>query len=201
MPLFGKAAFLIALVSAVGVGVWFPKTWASGQTPVMLPNTIYDVSVKNADGESLFLKQYQGKVLLIVNVASKCGFTPQYEGLEALYREFKDQGLVILGFPSNNFMGQEPGTNEDIQSFCQTTYGVTFPVLAKVSVSGKDSHPLFQYLTAAPGKPELAGRVTWNFNKFLVGSDGQLINRFGSKVKPDDSTLRSAIVDALHVAK
>ncbi len=201
MPLFGKSAFLLALVSAVGVGVWFSKTWASGQTPVMLPNTIYEVSVKNADGESLFLKQYQGKVLLIVNVASKCGFTPQYEGLEVLYREFKDQGLVVLGFPSNNFMGQEPGTNEDIQSFCQTTYGVTFPVLAKVSVSGEDSHPLFQYLTAAPGKPELAGRVTWNFNKFLVGSDGQLINRFGSKVKPDDSTLRSAIVDALHVAK
>lgn len=172
MSFFGKSAFFIAIVSVVGAGLWLAKTWASEQWADSLSSAIYDVSVKDAAGEALFLKQYEGKVLLIVNVASKCGFTSQYEGLEALYREFKDQGLVILGFPSNDFMGQEPGTDAEIQSFCQTTYGVTFPVFAKLSVSGKDSHPLFQYLTAAPGKPELAGRVTWNFNKFLVGRDG-----------------------------
>jgi len=196
-----KQQYLIAAIVLGVVGFWQSLCGASGKLPENVPTSLHAISVTDVSGNAQLLGQYKGKVLLIVNVASKCGFTPQYEGLEALYREFKDQGLVILGFPANNFMGQEPGTDAEIQTFCQTTYGVTFPVFSKVSVAGKDIHPLFQYLTTAPGNPGLAGRVTWNFNKFLVGREGQLINRFGSKVTPDDATFRAAIVDALQIEK
>jgi glutathione peroxidase len=164
---------------------------------------IYDFTVQDASGEDVALKDYEGKLLLVVNVASKCGLTPQYEGLEKLYEATKDQGLEILGFPSNQFLGQEPGTNEEIQEFCSTTYGVTFPVLAKVDVNGEDAEPLFKWMRSEapagndPGTEEFLERVKsltgsdepdsvkWNFNKFLVSRDGAVIKRYEPPVTPD----------------
>lgn len=147
--------------------------------------------VKDIDGKDYDLAQLKGKVVMIVNVASKCGYTKQYEGLEKLYEAKKDAGLVILGFPANNFNGQEPGTNEEIKEFCTSKYSVKFPMMGKISVKGDDQHPLYKMLTDAKGK------VTWNFNKFLVGRDGKLIEHYDSKVKPDDAKLTDAIDAAL----
>jgi len=164
----------------------------------------YDFEAATADGGSVPLSDYAGKVLLIVNVASKCGLTPQYEGLEALYREAKEQGLEILGFPSNQFLGQEPGTDEEIQEFCKTTYDVSFPVFAKIDVNGPDAAPLYDYLRAeAPGDwgPQYGdfyerlkeitpavepGDVKWNFTKFLIGRDGQVIKRYEPPTTPEE---------------
>lgn len=155
------------------------------------PKALHEFSVNAIDGKLQPLAEYKDKVVIVVNVASKCGFTPQYEGLEALYRRFKDKGLVILGFPSNDFMWQEPGSNDEIAQFCKRTYGVTFPMFAKVSVRGGAQHPLYTFLT------EQKGRVTWNFNKFLIGKDGQVIEKFGSTVKPDAPEFVAAIERAL----
>jgi glutathione peroxidase len=153
--------------------------------------SMHSFSVYAIDGKLTSLGDYAGKVTLIVNVASKCGFTPQYQGLEAMYRKYKDRGLVVLGFPSNDFMWQEPGSNDEIAAFCKRTYGVSFPMFAKVSVRGGAQHPLYGYLTAEKG------RVMWNFTKFLVGKDGRVIDKFGSSVKPDDAGLTAAIERAL----
>ncbi|MFV1884088.1 MAG: glutathione peroxidase [Balneola sp.] len=157
---------------------------------------IYDFPVIDIDGNELSLEQYKGKVLLIVNVASKCGYTPQYEGLQAIYEEYEDDGLVILGFPANNFKGQEPGTEEDIKQFCTLNYGVTFPMSSKVSVLGDDQDPLFTYLTSQPNK-DFEGEIKWNFEKFLIDKEGNLIRRFRSSVKPESKELTSAIKSLL----
>lgn len=169
----------------------------------------YDFTVKNMQGKDVSLSEYSGKFLLIVNTASKCGFTPQYDGLEALYKKYKDQGLVILGFPSNQFLAQEPESNENILSFCKINYGVTFPLFAKIDVRGKDADPLFQFLTAeAPFKgyeldkesgqtiqkvvkqyyPENVegNEVKWNFTKFLIGRDGSVKGRYEPSVTPEE---------------
>jgi glutathione peroxidase len=167
--------------------------------------TAYDFAGTAADGRRVPLHEFEGKVLLIVNVASKCGLTPQYEGLESLYREDKDRGLEILGFPCNQFKGQEPGSDQEIQDFCKSTYDVTFPVFAKIDVNGPDADPLYQYLrTQAPGdfgpqyggfydavvkdRPETAGtdEIKWNFTKFLIGRDGEVIKRYEPPVSPAD---------------
>jgi glutathione peroxidase len=148
-------------------------------------------TMKDIDGKDQDLAQYKGKVVVIVNVASECGFTPQYKGLQALYESRKDKGLVILGFPANNFGGQEPGKDEEIKSFCTGKYAVTFPLFSKVSVAGKEAHPLFQRLAANVGEPE------WNFNKFLVDKEGKVVQRFQSRVKPDDAAFVSKIDDLL----
>lgn len=148
--------------------------------------------MKTIDGEPAPLKQYQGKVVLIVNVASRCGYTPQYAGLEQLYRKYKDRGFVIVGVPANNFGGQEPGTEAEIKEFCKRNYDVTFPMMSKVSVKGGDMTPLYQYLTSSAG-----GDVKWNFTKFLAGKDGKVIGRFEPNVKPDASELLAAIEKAL----
>jgi len=153
------------------------------------------IAFLDAAGKESSLKAYQGKVILIVNVASKCGLTPQYEGLEALYQKHKDAGLVVLGFPCNDFGGQEPGTIAEIQTFCKTTYKVTFPLLAKLSVKGKDQHPLYAALTGPQGA--FPGDVTWNFGKFLIGRDGKPLARFEPKTKPDAPELTAAIEKAL----
>lgn len=172
--------------------------------------SVYNIPVNSIQGESTTLNQYQGKVLLIVNVASKCGLTPQYEGLEKLYTEKKDQGLEILGFPANNFLAQEPGTDEEIQQFCSLTYNVDFPLFAKISVAGDDKHPLYQTLTQAI--PERIGEgpwwkdlvdygltpnpkpeVLWNFEKFLVGKNGEIVARFAPDITADDPRITSAI--------
>ncbi len=154
--------------------------------------SVYDFSADTITGESQTLFAYEGKVLLIVNTASKCGFTRQYAGLQDLYEAYKDRGLIVLGFPANNFLGQEPGTNEQIAEFCSLNFGVTFPMFGKLSVKGGDIHPLFAWLTAQSGK-----KVSWNFNKFLIGRDGQLIEHFGSRTAPDDKKLIAAIEAAL----
>ena len=148
-------------------------------------NSIYDFTVNTIDGKETTLEQYKGKVMLIVNVASKCGFTPQYDGLEALYKKYKDQGLVILGFPCNQFGSQEPGSEEEIQNFCRVNFGVTFPMFSKIKVNGDDTHPLYVYLKSE--KPGLLGSeaIKWNFTKFLVDKNGKVIERFASSTSPE----------------
>ena len=153
----------------------------------------YDIEAKTIDGEAVKLEQFKGKTLLIVNTASKCGFTGQYDGLQELYETYKDRGFVILGFPSNDFLKQEPGSNEEIASFCKLNYGVTFPMFEKISVKGDAQHPLYQFLTSKETNPEFSGKISWNFNKFLISKDGQIINRFGSRTKPSDKKLVEAI--------
>lgn len=142
---------------------------------------LYGFKVQTIDGKSVSLSDYKGKTLLIVNTASRCGFTPQYNGLEKLYTAYKDKGFEILGFPANNFMGQEPGTDEEIKKFCDLKYKVTFPMFSKISVKGKDIHPLYQYLTQESG---FKGDIRWNFNKFLVSPEGKVLARFGSRTEP-----------------
>jgi glutathione peroxidase len=148
--------------------------------------TIYDFSAKTITGKDKSLKDYEGKALLIVNVASKCGFTPQYKGLQEVYDKYKDQGLEILGFPCNQFGGQEPGTEADITSFCELNYGVNFPMFAKIDVKGDKAHPLYTYMTEqAPGLLGMKA-VKWNFTKFLIGKDGKVVGRFAPQTKPVD---------------
>ncbi|KKB61192.1 glutathione peroxidase [Robbsia andropogonis] len=172
--------------------------------------SVYGIPVKSIDGNTQTLDQYKGKVLLIVNVASKCGLTPQYEALEKLYETRRAEGLEILGFPANNFKGQEPGTDEEIKSFCSLTYDVQFPLFSKISVVGDDQHPLYETLTHAvphatgdgPFRERLASRgntpnavpdVLWNFEKFLVAADGSVVGRFAPDVTADDPTLLAAL--------
>lgn len=155
-------------------------------------SSVHEFTMNTIDGKPAPLSAYKGKVLLFVNVASKCGYTPQYTGLQSLYAKYKDKGLVIVGVPANNFGGQEPGTNEEIATFCSRTYNVTFPIMSKVSVKGSDATPLYQYLTANNG-----GDVKWNFTKFLVGKDGKPVQRFEPGVTPDSPELAMAIEKAL----
>ncbi len=144
-------------------------------------NNLMNIPFQTITGDSASLSDYAGKVILIVNVASKCGYTPQYAGLEELYRTYKDSGFVILGFPANNFKNQEPGTNEEILKFCKSKFGVTFPMMAKISVKGEDKHPLYVELTE---KSKFPGDITWNFNKFLLDRKGNVVARFDSPVEP-----------------
>lgn len=152
---------------------------------------LYSFELTTIDGAPTELSSFRGKVLLLVNVASECGFTRQYAGLEELYRKYRDQGLVVLGIPANEFGGQEPGSNEQIRTFCESKFGVTFPLFAKIVVKGPGQDPLYAWLTGQKGE------VTWNFNKFLVGRDGRLLARYESKVEPNDPELTSAIEAAL----
>ncbi len=158
-------------------------------------HSIYDFTMRSIDGDHVSLKSYHGKVVLLVNVASKCGLTPQYAGLESVYRKFKDQGLVVLGLPCNQFMGQEPGSEAEIKTFCSTNYDVTFPLTSKVEVNGAGAHPLYEWLRGAGAK--YPGDITWNFEKFLIGRDGEVVQRFGPRTKPDDPAVISAIEQAV----
>lgn len=154
-------------------------------------STLYDFKLTNIDNQPVDLAQYKGKVALVVNVASKCGYTKQYKGLESLYREYKDKGFEILGFPSNDFGAQEPGTEAEIKSFCSLTYDVTFDMFSKVKVSGSDMTDAYKYLTETTGS-----QVKWNFNKFLVDKEGKVVKYYPSSVAPEDAELRKDI-DAL----
>ena len=156
------------------------------------PKSIYDFTLPLLNGKDAPLASYKGKVVLVVNVASRCGFTPQYTALEATYEKYKDQGFVIIGFPANNFGGQEPGTNEEIAKFCTGKYNVTFPVYGKISVKGDDQAPLYSYLTK-DANPRVAGDIKWNFTKFLVDRDGNVVQRFESAVTPDSPEVIAAI--------
>ncbi len=155
-------------------------------------SSVYDFTLPSIDGDPTPLSNYKGKVVLLVNVASRCGFTPQYSALESLYEKYKDQGFVILGFPANNFGSQEPGTNAEIKTFCSTKYNVTFPMFSKVSVKGDDTTPLYQYLTQR-ANPAVAGDIKWNFTKFLVDRNGQVVERFEPPVKPDSPEIVGAV--------
>jgi len=161
-------------------------------TTVFGASGAYDFTMNSIDGKAAPLAAFKGKVTLIVNVASQCGFTPQYAALEAVYEKYRDHGFVIAGFPANNFGGQEPGTNEEIKQFCNRTYSVKFPMFSKISVKGDDKAPLYQFLTSAMG-----GEVQWNFTKFLVDKNGKVVQRFDSAVEPDSPEVISAIEAAL----
>jgi glutathione peroxidase len=182
---------------------------------------LYDIPVSKITGEGTSLAEYRGKVLLVVNVASKCGLTPQYDALEKLHTRFQNSGFVVCGFPANDFGAQEPGSNEDIQTFCRSTFGVNFPMFSKITVTGPDTHPLYQSLIAAEPKATSPGRdgfreqlngflqqhgtttnpepgILWNFEKFLIGRDGRVVARFSPEVVPDDPSVVAAIESALN---
>ena len=151
--------------------------------------SFYDLEAKTISEQNVSLSQYKGKAVLVVNVASKCGFTGQYSGLETLYNDYKDKGFTILGFPSNDFGAQEPGSNDEIATFCQRNYGVSFPMMAKIPVKGENKHPVYSFLTSGD-KP---GEVGWNFEKFLIDADGKVVERYKSRVSPDSKELRADI--------
>jgi glutathione peroxidase len=155
--------------------------------------TLYDIPVKTLSGEDSSLGALAGKTLLVVNVASKCGLTPQYAALEALHSRLADRGFSVVGFPCNQFMGQEPGTAEEIEQFCSTTYGVTFPMFEKIEVNGEGRHPIYDQLTVVPDAEGAAGDVQWNFEKFLLGPDGAVLARFRPRTVPDDPEVLAAI--------
>lgn len=157
--------------------------------------TIYDFTMTDIDGHKVPLKKYKGKVILVVNVASKCGLTPQYKGLQALYDDKKKDGLVILGFPANNFNGQEPGSESEIKQFCSVNYSVSFPMFSKISVKGSDEHDLYKWLIANSDRP--TDDIEWNFTKFIVGRDGKVFRRIKPQVTPGDEELKKAIDEAL----
>jgi glutathione peroxidase len=161
-------------------------------TSLFAGSGLYSFTLNSIDGKPAPLADYKGKVVLIVNVASQCGYTPQYSALEAIYEKYKDRGFVIVGFPANNFGAQEPGTNAEIKTFCSRKYNVTFPMYAKVSVKGSDQTPLYAYLTTETGKG-IAGEIQWNFTKFLVDRNGNVVQRFEPAVTPDSTEVTSAI--------
>jgi glutathione peroxidase len=156
-----------------------------------VPVSLYEITLNTLDGKPQSLSTYKGKVVLAVNVASECGFTPQYAGLQKLYADYRDRGLVVLGFPCNQFGGQEPGSPAQIQTFCQKNYGVTFPLFEKLDVKGPAKAPVYQFLTAGHGEP------AWNFHKYLVSRNGQVLQAFSSKVAPDSAELKAALEAAL----
>lgn len=186
----GSVAFLAVVLS-------MPCRAAANEKETTNMSNIYEIPVKTIDGEETTLAEYRGKVMLVVNVASKCGFTSQYAGLQKLYERYKDKGLVVLGFPANDFMRQEPGTNAEIKEFCSLKFNVTFPMFAKITVKGDDMHPLYRHLTEQATNPNSPGKISWNFNKFLIGRDGQVADRFGSRTKPLSKDVTVAVEKAL----
>jgi glutathione peroxidase len=169
----------------------------AGSAMATAAKSVYNFTLKSIDGQPVKLSQYHGKVLMLVNVASRCGFTPQYSALESLYEKYKDRGLVIVGIPANNFGGQEPGTNEEIKKFCSTKYNVSFPMMSKVSVKGDDETPLYLFLTDKAVNPEISGDIKWNFTKFLFDRNGKPVARFEPNVTPDSPQVVSAVEAAL----
>lgn len=162
--------FVLLAVILPFVGCFKSKSQPTMDATTAQQKSLYDFKVQDINGKEVSLADFKGKVVIVLNVASKCGLTPQYDGLEKFYEDYKDKGLVILGFPANNFMGQEPGSNEQIATFCRTSYGVTFPMFSKISVKGSDKAPLYQYLTAATGE-----EVSWNFQKFIINREGKVV--------------------------
>lgn len=191
----GISAGVACSVGPLGSLADAAPTIEAGDTGKASATNILAHTVKRIDGAEESLSAYKGKVLVIVNVASKCGFTPQYTGLQKLYESKKDAGLVVLGFPANNFNNQEPGSDDEIMEFCKSKYSVTFPMFSKISVKGDDKHPLFKQLTSLP--EPLGGEIRWNFEKFVVDREGNVIGHFGSRVKPDDAEMTELIDKAL----
>ena len=185
-----KKIVLIALTLLIAVGCLMSDSVPQAE---LKNKSILDFKMKDIDGNDVKLKKYKGNVLLVVNTASKCGYTPQYEGLQATYEKYKSEGFYVLGFPANNFGGQEPGTEAEIKEFCTLKYKVTFPMFAKISVKGDDQDPLYKFLTSKETNPQFAGDITWNFNKFLIDKKGNVVARFSSKDKPDGEAVIAAI--------
>lgn len=190
---------VIAALAAAAVGVAYKYGFILDPSPSDPPKekSMYEFTMKDIDGQDVKLDAYKGKVVMLVNVASKCGLTPQYEGLQALYDKYKDRGLVVLGFPANNFMGQEPGTEKEIKDFCTLKYNVSFPMFSKISVKGSDQHPLYTFLTNPKTNPGFDGDITWNFEKFLSDRSGKVVARFSPKTTPDDPEIAKAVEAAL----
>lgn len=192
--------FVVTLVAAIvltvyGFGYLGSSTSNMSDTPTA--KSIYEINALDIDGNDVNLGKYKNQVIMFVNTASKCGYTPQYKGLQAIYDKYKDRDFVILGFPTNNFGGQEPGSNAEIKEFCTLRYKVSFPMFAKISVKGDDKHPLYKYLTSEETNPKFAGDVTWNFNKFLANHKGEIIARFSSKETPESKEVTKSIESAL----
>ena len=177
---------LSVLLVALFIVVSSPAAFAQSKS-------VLNFKMKNIDGKDVKLKKYKGDVFLIVNTASQCGYTKQYAGLQAIYDKYKAQGFTVLGFPANNFGGQEPGTEKEIKEFCESKYKVTFPMFAKISVKGDDQHTLYKFLTAKESNPNFAGDISWNFNKFLINRKGEVVARFSSKDEPESATITQAI--------
>jgi glutathione peroxidase len=198
-----KYIALLALVVMIIATVTIALTWVGGdplkEGETMAEKSALDFTMKSIDGDDVKLDSYGGKVLMLVNVASKCGYTPQYRGLESVYKKYKEQGLVVMGFPANNFLWQEPGTNEEIKTFCTTKYNVTFPMFAKISVKGGEIQPLYKFLTSKQTNPEFGGAISWNFNKFLVDRAGKVVARFSSDDEPESEKVVQAIEQALKI--
>jgi len=178
----------LALMMAFGTPMTFAEPTQTANHECAL-----NFEMKNIDDQAVDLEDYEGQVVLIVNTASKCGLTPQYAGLQQLYEKYQDQGFVILGFPCNQFGGQEPGTADEIKQFCSTKYDVSFPMFGKIDVNGEGAAPLYQYLTSQDVKPAGKGKISWNFEKFLIDRNGQLVNRFAPRTKPTDADLVQSI--------
>lgn len=191
------SVFAATLVCATIVGISLSSRASAARNEGKEMTSIYDFTLKDIDHKEVNLGQYRGKVVLVVNVASRCGFTPQYEGLQKVYTKYKDRGFVILGFPANNFMAQEPGTDEEIKTFCSAKYNVTFPIFSKISVKGDDIHPLYKFLTSKETNPDFGGDIKWNFSKFLVDKSGKIVARFDPAVKPESDPVVQAIEKAL----
>jgi glutathione peroxidase len=183
------------LVAAVGAGVLAYVVFGGRGPDMTFPpgQTALDFTVKDIAGREVDLRRYKGQSVLMVNVASKCGFTPQYEQLNEVYKKYRERGFTVLGFPANDFMGQEPGTNAEIQSFCRLNYGVEFDLFSKVSVRGKDMAPLYVFLTSRKHNPEFGGAIKWNFTKFLLDREGKVVARFGPSTRPDAPEVIEAI--------
>ncbi len=184
------------LLAIMALTIQFGTTSENASHKKKEPKSLYDFTVKDIDGKKAPLKKYKGKVVLLVNTASKCGYTKQYADLVKLSKAYKKKGVVVLGFPANNFGKQEPGTDKEIQFFCTENYQVTFPMFSKVSVAGKDQAPLFKFLTAQKN-PDFPGPIKWNFEKFLIGKKGELLHRFRSKDNPGGEKITKAIEKAL----
>lgn len=182
-----------ALVVAIIGGGFFYHHQFLPVVEASVTRSILDFKVRDIDGKDVKLKKFKGDVLMVVNTASKCGYTPQYESLQATYAKYENKGFKVLAFPANNFGDQEPGTAAEIKEFCTAKYKVTFPIFAKISVKGEDQDPLYKFLTSAETNPEFAGAIKWNFSKFLVNRKGKVVARFESKVKPDSPEVTAAI--------
>ena len=203
-----KLPTILAAVAVVALAAW---AYAKAQQITVIkdptkepavakdnqPASPLDFKVQDINGKEADLAQYKGKVVMIVNVASKCGYTPQYEGLEALYKAYADKGFVILGFPANDFGKQEPGTNEEIEKFCTSKFSVTFPMMSKISTLDPDKAPIYKFLTEKATAGDFAGDIAWNFNKFIIDRNGNVIARYGSPVKPSDKQITAEVEKAL----
>ena len=195
--MFDRSLLLTSLGALTALLVLAPLSVVSADDPAKRPGCVLDFHVKDIDGKDVDLAKYRGKVLMIVNTASQCGNTPQYKDLEAIYEKYKEQGFEVLAFPANEFGSQEPGDNSQIKEFCTTKYKVSFPLFSKIVVDGRDIHPLYQFLTSDATDPKFAGKIQWNFAKFLVNRKGEIIDRFQPRENPSGGKVTGAIEKAL----